>query len=61
MFQETCDLKDEVANLRKKHDRELENLKKQIREHKEQGDKDSLRVMILTTERDTAIVRAKEI
>ena len=61
MCQETCDLKDEVANLRKKHDRELETLKNQIRDLREQGDQASLRIMIMTTEKDTAIVKAKEL
>jgi hypothetical protein len=28
LLQENCDLKEEIAGLRKKHDKELENLRK---------------------------------
>lgn len=31
-----------------------------MRELKEQGDQDSLKIMIMTTERDTALVKAKQ-
>jgi hypothetical protein len=61
MLQETCDLRDEISALRKRHDRKLEKLKAQIKEMREEGDKQSLKVMILTTERDTALSKAKEL
>ena len=61
MFQETCSLRDEVTNLRKKHDKELEKLKKQIKELREEGDNDKLTIMKMGTEKEKALQRSKEL
>ena len=55
MFQENCDMRDEINAIKRRYEQDQEKMRRQIKSLKEELDGEKLQIMLMTTEKENAI------